>query len=163
VLGPPAVGPPLVGPLPLLVAAPVLGDLKGSLARWREGNAPTQIASRNMRGRPRVGTTFTFPLNTPATVRLVFTTTGSGRLATIKRKHVCVAQTKHNTKLRKCTRTVTAGTVSLKAPSGTDQIVFQGRITPRNKLKPGTYTVTVTATNAAGSSKPRSLKFTILK
>jgi virginiamycin B lyase len=160
VLGPPVVGPPVVGPP---VVAPVLGDLKGSRARWREGNAPTQIASHNTHGRPRVGTTFTFTLNTPATVRLVFTTTSSGRLAKIKRKHVCAAQTKHNAKLRKCTRTLAAGTVSLNAHSGTNEIVFQGRLSPTRKLKPGTYTVTITATNATGSFKPRSLKFTIVK
>jgi hypothetical protein len=161
VLTPPVLGPPLVAPP--TVAAPVLGDLKGSLARWREGNAPAHISGHNTRGRPRVGTTFTFTLNAPSTVKLVFTTTAPGRLTKIKRKHVCVAQTKHNVKLRKCTRTLTAGTVSLKAPSGTDQIVFQGRISPTHKLKPGNYTVTITATNATGSFKPRSLKFTIVK
>jgi hypothetical protein len=76
---------------------------------------------------------------------------------------VCVAQTKHNTKLRKCTRTMAAGAISLSAHSGTDKIAFQGRISPTRKLKPGTYTVTFTATNATASSKPRSLKFTIVK
>ena len=146
-----------------VLAAPVLGNLKKSHARWREGNALAQISSHKNRGRPPVGTTFTFTLNVPATVKLVFAKTGSGRLATIKSKHVCVAQTKHNTKLRKCTRILTAGSVSLNAHPGTDKITFQGRISPTRKLKPGTYTVTFTATNGTQSSKPHSLKFTIVK
>ena len=156
VLAPPVVQPPAV-------AAPVLGNLKESHARWRKGNAPAQISSHNKRGRPPIGTTFTFTLNVPATVKLVFAKTSSGRLATIKSKHVCVAQTKHNTKLRKCTLSLTAGSVSLNAHPGTDKIAFQGRISPTRKLNPGTYTVTFTATNGTQSSKPHSLKFTIVK
>jgi hypothetical protein len=161
VLAPPVLAPPAVGPA--TVAAPVLGGLKGSHARWRESNAPARNSSDKKRGRPPVGTTFTFTLNVPATVKLVFTTTGSGRLAKIKNKRACVAQTKHNTNLRKCTRTLTAGIVSLNAPSGTNKLVFQGRISPTRKLNPGTYTATFTATNPTGSSTPRPLKFTIVK
>jgi hypothetical protein len=41
---------------------------------------------------------------------------------------------------------------------------FQGRITRRKKLKPGRYTLVITATNSAGQrSLPRSLTFTIAK
>jgi hypothetical protein len=156
VLPPPAVAPPAV-------AAPVLGALKGSHASWREGNAPAQISSDSKLARPPVGTTFTFTLNVPATVKLVFTTGSPGRLSKIKGKRVCVAQTKHNAKLPKCTRTLTAATMSLKAHTGADKIAFQGRTSPTRKLKPGTFTATFTATNATASSKPRSLKFTIVK
>jgi hypothetical protein len=53
--------------------------------------------------------------------------------------------------------------MSLNAPSGTDKIVFQGRVSPTRKLNPGTYTATFTATNATGSSTPRPLKLTIVK
>jgi virginiamycin B lyase len=161
VLAPPVLAPPVFEPP--AVAAPVLGGLKGSHARWRESTAPARNSSDKKRGRPPVGTTFTFTLNVPATVKLVFTTTGSGRLAKIKNKRACVAQTKHNTNLRKCTRTLTAGIVSLNAPSGTNKLVFQGRISPTRKLNPGTYTATFTATNPTGSSTPRPLKFTIVK
>jgi virginiamycin B lyase len=155
-LPPPAVAPPAV-------AAPVLGALKGSHASWREGNAPARISSDNKLARQPVGTTFTFTLNVPATVKLAFTTRSPGRLSKIKGKRVCVAQTKHNTKLPKCTRTLTAGTMSLKAHTGTDKIAFQGRTSPTRKLKPGTYTVTFTAIDATASSKPRSVKFAIVK
>jgi hypothetical protein len=100
----------------------------------------------------------------PATVKLVFTTTSPGRLAKVKNKPVCVAQTKHNTKLRKCARTLTAGTVSLSARSGTNKITFAGRTnSPARSLKPGNYTVTFTAANATANSTPKSPKFTIVK
>jgi len=157
VLAAPAIAPPASS----AVAAPVLGDLKETHARWRDGNALAQISSSNKLSHPPVGTTFTFTLNVAGTVKLAFTTTSPGRLAKIKR--VCVAQTKHNTKLRKCKRTLTAGTVSLNARSGTDKIAFQGRVSSTRKLKPGAYTVTFTATDATATSTPRSLKFAVVK
>ena len=152
----------LAPPASPAVAAPVLGDLKGSHSRWRDGNALAQISrSTERRAAAPVGTTLTFTLNVPATVKLAFTTTSPGRLA--KGKPVCVAQTNHNAKLHKCTRTLTLGSLSLHAHSGTDKIAFQGRISPTRKLKPGTYTATFTATDATASSAPKSLKFTVVK
>jgi hypothetical protein len=38
---------------------------------------------------------------------------------------------------------------------------FQGRISPSKKLRPGRYTLVITATNTAGSTTAR-LKFTIV-
>jgi hypothetical protein len=59
---------------------------------------------------------------------------------------------------------VTAAGLSLKAPSGADNIGFAGRVSPAHKLRPGSYTITITATNADGeSSAPQSLRFTIVK
>jgi hypothetical protein len=41
---------------------------------------------------------------------------------------------------------------------------FQGRLTRRKRLTPGTYTLTITATVAAGvASPPKTLRFTIVK
>jgi hypothetical protein len=48
--------------------------------------------------------------------------------------------------------------------SGTNTVTFQGRLSSAKTLKPGRYTVTATATGAAGQrSKPSSLSFTIVK
>jgi len=59
---------------------------------------------------------------------------------------------------------VTQGTLSFNAHTGTDKISFQGRISNSRKLKPGHYTLVITATNAAGQrSNPQSLSFTITK
>ncbi len=39
--------------------------------------------------------------------------------------------------------------------------MFFGVISGHHRLKPGSYTVTITAGNQGGRSKPHSLKFTI--
>ena len=155
----PAPGPP---PAP----GPLLRDLKASQHRWREGSALPRITSHtgHTPGQPAAGTTFSFTLNQPATVRLAFTRQASGRVLSVNGHSECVAQTKHNRQRRSCVRTVTATGLSLKAPTGADNIGFDGRVTPTQKLSPGIYTVSITATNAAGtSSPPKSLQFTIVK
>jgi hypothetical protein len=145
---------------------PLLRDLRASRPRWREGSALPRITSHTSRtpGQPAVGTTFSFTLNQPATVKLAFTQQASGRVVSVNGHRECVAQTKHNQQRRRCVRTVTAAGLSLKAPSGADNIGFAGRVTPTHKLSPGSYTVTITATDAAGaSSPPKSFRFTIVK
>jgi hypothetical protein len=155
----PAPGPP---PAP----GPLLRDLKSSQHRWREGSALPRISrdTGHTPGQPALGTTFSFRLNQPATVKLAFTQQVSGRVVGVNGHGECVAQAKHNRQRRSCVRTVTAGGLSLKAPSGAENIGFAGRVTPTHELSPGSYTVTITATNAAGaSSPPKSLRFTIVK
>ena len=139
-------------------AIPVLTGLKGSHARWRAGAAPARISSRARAKATPVGTTFSFSLNVSAKVTLLFSHASAGRRV----KGSCVASTAHNAKLPRCTRKVRAGALSLNAASGAGRITFDGRIGAR-KLKPGRYTMTITAANTAGSSKPRSLTFTIIK
>lgn len=56
------------------------------------------------------------------------------------------------------------GTLTFAGHSGTNKVAFQGRISPEEKLKPGRYTLVITATNSAGMrSAPKSLSFTIVK
>ena len=38
-------------------------------------------------------------------------------------------------------RTATAGTLTFTGHSGTNKVAFQGRISPKEKLKPGRYTL----------------------
>ena len=144
---------------------PLLRDLRGSHRRWREGSALPHIPrhTNHARGRPAVGTTFAFTLSQAATVKLIFTQQGSGRVVTVKGHGECVAQTKRNQRRRRCVRTVTAAGLSLKAPSGADEIGFAGRVSPTHKLSLGSYTITITAANANGKSSPHSLRFTIVK
>jgi hypothetical protein len=78
--------------------------------------------------------------------------------------HECVAQTNKNQHRRACKRTVVAGTLAFIGHAGINKVIFQGRISSSKKLKPGTYTLTVTATNSAGvHSAPISLRFTIVR
>ena len=150
----------------VLPPSPMLRDLRGSHARWREGSELPRI-TRDTNGTPRpsaVGTMFSFTLNEAATVKLTFTRQASGRVVQANGHADCVAQTRHNRHRRKCTRTVTAATLSLTAPTGTDTIGFAGRVTPTHKLGLGSYTATITATNASGeTSNPTALRFTIVK
>jgi hypothetical protein len=47
--------------------------------------------------------------------------------------------------------------------SGTNKVAFQGRISRSNTLKPGRYTLLISAANTAGHSSPQQLTFTIVK
>lgn len=148
---PPTVGPPL----------PSLGPIHVSHKTWRDGPKLASVASiaHKHKRKPPVGTTFTFTLNTAAAIKLTFTHRVGGR----KLKHKCVAPTRHNRHDRACKRTVTADTLTLTGHAGTDKIHFQGRLSKHRRLAPGSYTLTITASNTSGRSDPRSIKFTIAR
>jgi hypothetical protein len=112
---------------------PVVQNARQSTTRWREGNQLAGIS----RARTPTGSTFSFSLNEPATVTFSFTQSGR--------------------------RTVTVGRLTFTGHSGSNRVAFQGRISAARKLKPGRYTLVITATNSAGvRSAPRSLTFTIV-
>jgi hypothetical protein len=137
---------------------PVLSAVRESASRWREGGKLAQISRQKKK--PPVGTTFSFSLNEQASVGFAFTQQVSGR----KVGHKCLAKTPKNTKRKRCTRTLTAGTLSFSGHSGANAVGFQGRISPSKRLAPGGYRLTITATNSAGArSAPASLRFTIVR
>ncbi len=137
---------------------PVLSALKQSASKWREGSSLPRVASRHSR-KPPVGTTFSFTLNEAATVQFVFTQHVSGR----KVGHKCLAQTHANRHKHSCSRTVTAATLIVAGHAGANTLRFQGRVSGSKKLKPGAYTLVVTATGPGGkSSAPQRSTFTIL-
>jgi hypothetical protein len=124
---------------------------------WREANALPHASAKR---KAPVGTTFSFALNEPARTTLSFTQHTLGR----KPHHKCLTPTKNNRHAPRCTRTIPAGHLTLTGHPGTNKIHFAGRITHTNKLKPGQYTLTITATNPQHvRSAPRSLNFTIIK
>jgi hypothetical protein len=47
-------------------------------------------------------------------------------------------------------KTKTDGTIKLTGHAGIDTISFQGRLSKSHKLKPGTYTLSITASNSSG-------------
>lgn len=139
--------------------APVISKASQSASRWREGRA-LPVASSKHKRKPPVGTTFSFTLNEQATVSFAFTQTARGR--TVGKR--CVAPLRHNRRKHKCTRVLTPGTLSFNGHSGTNKVVFQGRVSHAKKLGPGRYTLIITATNSAGQqSSPQRLSFTIVK
>jgi hypothetical protein len=154
--GPAASGPAQKGPGPNPRKAPLLGGVRQSHSRWREGSALARISRRR---RAPLGTTFSFTLDQGATVTLRFTQRLPGR----RRGRRCIPPSRRNAKRRRCARTVTIGTLSLPARAGLDKLVFQGRVSRSRKLRPGRYTMLMRAANAAGSSATRSLTFTIVR
>jgi hypothetical protein len=128
-----------------------------SAGTWRAGNALAQITRSR---KPPIGTTFKFNLDQAATARFTFTAVSVGRMVGKR----CSRPTKGNSHKRRCTLRLTAGTLSLRARLGADKVRFQGRVSSAKKLKPGRYTVAITATNAAGQrSSAHTLSFTIVK
>jgi FG-GAP repeat len=148
-------------PLPSVPSAmpprPTVQHARQSTTRWREGNRLARIS----RAETPIGTTFSFSLNEQASVTFSFTQRVSGRTAGGR----CVAQTEENRRKPACKRNVTAGRLTFTGHSGTDTVVFQGRISHGERLaEPGRYTLVITATNSAGArSAPQLLSFTIVK
>lgn len=143
-----------------------------STSRWREGAKLPLISAKK---RPPVGTTFTFSLvrgeeppreslqaNIQAPVDFAFTQMMGGR----KVGHRCTAKTRKNAMRKACDRPVTVGTMSFMGHVGTNRVVFQGRLSSSQKLKPGHYTLLITASNVFGvrvPAAPKSLSFTIVR
>ncbi len=159
VLTPPTPPPPARTPptgTPLTTTPPSLTGVPQSHRRWRLGG---KFASFAAAAKPPVGTTFRFTLNEAATLRFAFAQLLAGR----KVKGQCVAQTARNRGHKACTRSVPRGSLSFSAGAGLHKLFFQGRLMPTRKLDPGTYTLTITATNAAAPRATKTLRsFTIV-
>jgi uncharacterized delta-60 repeat protein len=153
--GGPSTAPTSTPPSPL--AAPAITKARQSTATWRAGNKLARVSRKK---RPPVGSTFSYVLNEPASVTFRFTQRVAGR----KIGRNCVARTHRNSRRKACQRTVTVATLAFAGHVGTNKVVFQGRITRSRTLKPGRYTLLITAANAAGGrSAPAALTFTIVK
>jgi hypothetical protein len=137
---------------------PVLANAAQSNRSWREGKRLASFSRKHKL--PPLGTTFSFTLNEQASVSFTFTQQVGGR----KVNGRCVAQSKKNRRKHACKRTLTRGTLSFTGHAGTNKVSFQGRISHSKKLGLGSYTLVITATNAAGQhSSTKQLSFTIVK
>jgi hypothetical protein len=115
---------------------PTVTQVRQSHRAWREKGV---AVSPSRKPRPPVGTTFSFMLNEPARVSFAFMRRQGGR-------------------------TVNQGTRSFAGHTGLNRVSFGGRISSSRKLKPGRFTLVITATNrSAQRSRPRSISFTIVK
>ena len=129
-----------------------------------ESNSVFSVSSRpklvtTARKHRAVGTTFRYTLDKSAAVRFDFTQPGRGRKVNGK----CVAQNKHNKRKRKCTRTLIRGSLTFAGHPGRNTVNFFGWLSKHKKLKPGKYTVIITATTPGVGSTSQTLKFTIVK
>lgn len=151
-------GPP--SPPGLVLAPPSVTNLRQSAKAWREGGALARISSThegNSKALP-VGTTLSFGLNETASVAFTFTRSVGGHMVGTS----CVALAKRNERKHRCTRTVIAGTLTFTGHAGTDKVRFDGLISARHKLTPGSYTLRVVATVSARRSTTSTLRFTIV-
>jgi hypothetical protein len=135
--------------------APVISGATQSHATWREGSRAARFARRL----PPLGTTFKYTLNEPATMSFVFTQRASGR----KVHGRCVAPSHSNNRARVCRRTLTRGSLVAPAHRGGNRFLFQGVLAHGKRLRPGTYTLVITAAAQGLVSRPASLTFTIVK
>ncbi len=139
-------------------AGAVISALRQSAKRWRSGRVAARLSSVHHRRakRPPVGTTFSFKLDRAATVTLTFTRAAPGRRVRGK----CVARSRHNSRRRHCSRTVVAGVLTVKAHAGANRVRFDGVISSRRHLRPGSYAVRARPVGGAPSS---TLHFTIVR
>jgi hypothetical protein len=139
-----------------VIPAPVLAisAVSESARRWVGGSALAKITAA--RGLP-VGTTFSFTLNLPASVTLAFTTPAPGRRA----GKACQAPSARNKHGRSCTRTILAGTLKFTGHTAVNRVRFQGLISRHQKLRPGSYTLTIKAAAPGQHTVSSTLHFRI--
>jgi hypothetical protein len=124
-------------------------------SRWRKGSALPKIS----RKRTPVGTTISFTLSEAATAKLTFLKAKPGRKVNGK----CVVPKRSNRKKRRCTRYVTAGSLTVNGHPGVNKVKFQGRLSRKKSLSVGSYRLTIVATDNSGNkSKTLTTSFTIV-
>jgi uncharacterized repeat protein (TIGR01451 family) len=137
------------------VASPAVGQVAVSPQKFRLGSLLPQFSRR-----APVGTTISFTLSQPAATTLTFSQPKTGRQVGKR----CKTLTRANRRKPKCAIPNVRGTVTINGRAGLNRVRFQGRLSRSTKLKPGRYTVTITATDSAGNrSAPKTTGFTIVR
>ena len=131
--------------------APVLSGLHESAHKWREHGR------KNARHKPPRGTKFTFTVDQSASVTLTFVQAAKGRMS----GGHCQVPKKSNRHHRACVRTLVAGKLTVSGNVGANTVAFGGRVGGK-LLKPGRYTLVLTATANGLTSVRRTISFTIV-
>jgi hypothetical protein len=141
---------------PAATPGPSVTDLTLSPARFRRGSHAATIA----RAQAPTGTTIAFVLTHGATATLSFEQPQTGVRAGAR----CVPVGRSAHRGRPCTRWVTlAHRIVRQAHAGTDRVHFEGVVDGGNRLTPGSYRLSLSASNAGGSaSAPQRPGFTLL-
>ncbi len=136
--------------------APVIGALTMRPSRFAVAAQATPMSAKKRRRSPK-GSTVRYTLSEPATVTLTVEQSLKGH----KKGRRCVKGSKRHA--RSCTLAIAKGTLTRHGQSGANQLGFSGRL-GRKKLSPGSYTLVVRATDAAGNhSRKKSVHFIILR
>jgi hypothetical protein len=141
------------------VAAPslaVISKLHESHPVFLPARPSTALSGQAAKRRSPRGDTFSFTLDQAATVKIAIRRTASGR----RSGHDCKPESRRLKHAPRCKRILTVATLTRSASAGADDVPFTGRI-DKKVLKGGRYTAVFSATDAAGTSTPRSLGFRI--
>jgi hypothetical protein len=139
---------------PAVAQAPTLTHATQTYSRWRKPGAQSH-GDHGKRTVP-VGTTFSFELDEPASVTLSFIRQVPG----LRVGRFCVALARRTEDRHNCTRHLPTGTLTLPAHAGKNYLHFAGTISKR-ELKPGNYTLVLTASASGKQSPATQLNFTI--
>jgi len=136
---------------------PIIEAVSQSHSSWRVGPHAASLARRR---RAPLGTTFSVKLNQAASLSFTFTQQLGGR----RTGRRCLAPNARNRHRHACKRTLTQGTLALPAHTGLNRVLFQGALAHNHTLKPGSYTLLISARNGLGlRSATRSLSFRIVR
>jgi extracellular elastinolytic metalloproteinase len=124
---------------------PVLSSVSASPSTFRLGTALAKLAAKAKVKKVPTGTTISFKVSKPASIKLTFGRATSGR----KVGRSCLTATKARAKKAKCTRYVSRGTLTVSAKLGTHKLRFQGRLSHAKTLPTGSYHVTLVASDSA--------------
>ena len=132
-------------------------SLSETNSTFAAASASTPLTGRTARRHQR-GTTFSFSLDQPATVTVTIQRISAGRLVS----RACKPATRARRHKPKCTLSTVVATLTRTGHRALNKLPFTGRI--RNKaLSPGRYQASFTAADSAGTSKPLTIAFSIVK
>ncbi len=137
---------------------PTISSIHETNSVFVVGKSATPLTGQTSAARHKRGTVFSFQLDQPSTVTIAIRTRRPGRR--VGRR--CAPPSKRLRKKRSCKRTVTLMKLSRSAHAGLNKVPFSGRV-HRKALKPGRYQAVFTAKDSAGSSKPATLRFRIVR
>jgi hypothetical protein len=132
---------------------PRLTALTQTPATWRAGNRAPMANPTHL---PSGGTTYSFNLSKPASVRFEIEKRLPGR----RRHGHCDAVTASNRHRPHCVRFGTGHAFRFTVPGGHNTVWFDGRISTR-RLTAGSYRIVLTARAGGATSAPKRLRFTI--
>jgi hypothetical protein len=135
--------------------APTFSSVSETNRVFAVGKSATPVSAKRI----KTGTTFRYTLSEAANVKLVIAQKLPGRRV----GKACRKPSRRNRLARRCTRFVNKGTLTRTGSASQNSVRFSGRI-GRRALGPGSYRVTITATDGAGNvSKHASLSFGVVK
>jgi|GEM_PF-171623 len=147
---------PVLAPAALAPAtAPAITAAALTSRRLRVGPKATAVAAE----RAPIGTAFHLTLSAAASLQIAITQAAPG----LRHGRSCVAPTNELKRVHaeRCTRTLTLATLTRGEPKGADSVPFSGRIGQR-ALSAGAYQAVLSASDAAGDSRPVTLGFVVV-